>query len=252
MAERARRRTFGPVVLLGLASAGARRRRRQPDLGGRRRRRIRGRDGAYAPARRSPSNARPRCRSPARSRWWCSPAGACCSSPAAGYAAWWPSRRRCVGGRHASWRPCVGLRRRLPDCAARHFAELGVPRTSSTAPRLVLGRLAVGVVLSVVAAVLAVRLAPGWPEMGSRYDAPGRRPPPADPEDQTSLDLWRAIDEGRDPTLRTTGRSLTPSTDPARTARRRGARMAATTATLPPPGPPSRSRCSGSSSAASP
>ena len=34
---------------------------------------------------------------------------------------------------------------------------------------------AVGGVLSVVATLLAVRLAPGWPEMGSRYDARGRQ-----------------------------------------------------------------------------
>ena len=62
---------------------------------------------------------------------------------------------------------------------------------------------AVGAVLSVVATVLAVRWAPAWPEMGSRYDAPtGERaePEPVDPVEQSSLDLWKAMDEGRDPT----------------------------------------------------
>jgi uncharacterized membrane protein (TIGR02234 family) len=61
---------------------------------------------------------------------------------------------------------------------------------------------AVAAVLSLVATVLGVRLVPAWPEMGSRYDAPGtREPAPAvEPEDQSSLDLWRAMDEGRDPT----------------------------------------------------
>jgi len=62
---------------------------------------------------------------------------------------------------------------------------------------------AVGAVLSVVATVLAVRWAPAWPEMGSRYDAPtGERaePEPVDPAEQSSLDLWKAMDEGRDPT----------------------------------------------------
>ena len=60
----------------------------------------------------------------------------------------------------------------------------------------------VGAVLSVVATVLAVAWAPDWPEMGSRYDAPGATAPTAavDPEDQSSLDLWKAMDEGRDPT----------------------------------------------------
>ena len=43
-----------------------------------------------------------------------------------------------------------------------------------------------------------VRLVPTWPEMGSRYDAPGSTPPP---REETSLDLWRALDHGRDPTL---------------------------------------------------
>jgi hypothetical protein len=58
-----------------------------------------------------------------------------------------------------------------------------------------------GVVASLVsvgATAAAVRFVPGWPEMGSRYDAPGSRPPP---REETGLDLWRALDEGRDPTL---------------------------------------------------
>ena len=52
--------------------------------------------------------------------------------------------------------------------------------------------------VALVAAVLAWRLVPTWPEMGSRYDAPGSTPPP---REETSLDLWRALDHGRDPTL---------------------------------------------------
>lgn len=63
-----------------------------------------------------------------------------------------------------------------------------------------------GAVLALLAGVLAVRWAPQWPEMGSRYDAPtaqggaqaGAAPAPV--EDQTNLDLWKALDEGRDPT----------------------------------------------------
>ncbi len=59
----------------------------------------------------------------------------------------------------------------------------------------------VGAVLSAVATVAAVLWAPSWPEMGSRYDAPGAAKAPAvPPEDQSSLDLWKAMDEGRDPT----------------------------------------------------
>jgi hypothetical protein len=59
----------------------------------------------------------------------------------------------------------------------------------------------VGAVLALLASVLAVAWLPDWPEMGSRYDAPGAAPPPTpDPEDQSSLELWKAMDEGRDPT----------------------------------------------------
>jgi hypothetical protein len=37
--------------------------------------------------------------------------------------------------------------------------------------------------------------------MGRRYDAPaGQEPPAKAPEEQENLDLWKAMDEGRDPT----------------------------------------------------
>ena len=59
---------------------------------------------------------------------------------------------------------------------------------------------AVSAVVSVATTFLAVRWVPHWPEMGSRYDAPGGARE-TQPEDPTSLDLWKSIDEGRDPTL---------------------------------------------------
>jgi len=52
--------------------------------------------------------------------------------------------------------------------------------------------------LAVLAAALAVTYAASWPEMGSRYDAPGAAGTLAEPE--TPLEIWKAIDEGRDPT----------------------------------------------------
>lgn len=56
-------------------------------------------------------------------------------------------------------------------------------------------------VLAVVPAVLAVRLVPGWPEMGSRYDAPAAEAPPRTTgEPMEERELWRSLDEGRDPT----------------------------------------------------
>jgi uncharacterized membrane protein (TIGR02234 family) len=55
--------------------------------------------------------------------------------------------------------------------------------------------------LAVLPALAAVRLVPGWPEMGRKYDAPaGQEPPAKAPEEQENLDLWKAMDEGRDPT----------------------------------------------------
>ncbi len=79
-----------------------------------------------------------------------------------------------------------------------------------------------GALVALGAAVAGVSLAPGWPEMGRRYDAPAtaaaltqdrpaperpvqNRPAPDRPgqdadEEVSGRDLWRALDEGRDPT----------------------------------------------------
>jgi len=63
----------------------------------------------------------------------------------------------------------------------------------------------VGLLISVVMAVVALRKAPQWPEMGSKYDAPvghaGVAAQAHQPlEEQSSLDLWKSLDEGHDPT----------------------------------------------------
>lgn len=65
-----------------------------------------------------------------------------------------------------------------------------------------LAAVAGGVVLA-IAAGLAVWRVPGWPEMGSRYDSPTGEERPAPTEPESSLDLWKAMDEGHDPTDRT-------------------------------------------------
>jgi uncharacterized membrane protein (TIGR02234 family) len=52
---------------------------------------------------------------------------------------------------------------------------------------------AVGAVVALGAFLVAVRQAPRWPAMGSRYDAPAARP-------ESDQDLWKALDDGRDPT----------------------------------------------------
>jgi uncharacterized membrane protein (TIGR02234 family) len=52
-----------------------------------------------------------------------------------------------------------------------------------------------GSVLTAAAFAVAVARAPRWPAMGTKYDAPSARPAPS-----TDEDMWRALDEGRDPT----------------------------------------------------
>jgi len=50
---------------------------------------------------------------------------------------------------------------------------------------------AVAALVSVAAWAAAVRFVRHWPEMGTRYDAPAER---------SEGDLWKVLDEGRDPT----------------------------------------------------
>ncbi len=66
----------------------------------------------------------------------------------------------------------------------------------------------VAALLVLASTVLALRLVRTWPEMGSRYDAPtGARggdstDPTEAPADHPTenIDIWKALDEGRDPT----------------------------------------------------
>jgi uncharacterized membrane protein (TIGR02234 family) len=89
----------------------------------------------------------------------------------------------------------------VPDQLTEELAQVGV--TDAGVSHTVWFWLALlGAVLSLVASALAVLLTPAWPEMGSRYDAPTASAPApvVEPEEQSSLDLWKAMDEGRDPT----------------------------------------------------
>jgi uncharacterized membrane protein (TIGR02234 family) len=45
---------------------------------------------------------------------------------------------------------------------------------------------------------ITARFGPVWPTLSSRYDAPRVRP--SDTAPQTDTDMWKALDEGRDPT----------------------------------------------------
>lgn len=59
---------------------------------------------------------------------------------------------------------------------------------------------ATGAVVTLVAGVLAVRWVPQWPEMGNRYDAPSTPAAAVTAEGAGNLELWKAMDEGHDPT----------------------------------------------------
>lgn len=66
----------------------------------------------------------------------------------------------------------------------------------------------VGALLAAVAFVIALRAAATWPEMSSRYDSPAAGPGAGGAggsqgsggDEASSGDLWKALDEGRDPT----------------------------------------------------
>lgn len=60
-----------------------------------------------------------------------------------------------------------------------------------------------GAVLTLLAFAVAVAAATRWPAMGSRYDAPAGRTSAGAagaPGSATEQDMWRALDDGRDPT----------------------------------------------------
>lgn len=84
-----------------------------------------------------------------------------------------------------------------PDGVRRATADLGL--TAPDVERTGWYWAAVVAALAVLATTaLAVRLVPTWPEMGSRYDAP--RGAPAPTVTSGNIDLWKAMDEGHDPT----------------------------------------------------
>lgn len=58
----------------------------------------------------------------------------------------------------------------------------------------------VAAAMCLAATVVATAIAPAWPEMGGRYDAPGAERETPAAADQSHLDLWKSMDEGRDPT----------------------------------------------------
>ena len=92
----------------------------------------------------------------------------------------------------------------LPDALADALLELSGTDTVSTSFTGWYAAALVGSLLSLVATAAAVALVRHWPEMGTRYDAPAGGRGPAEPEAAAvpteNIDIWKALDEGRDPT----------------------------------------------------
>ena len=185
------RRLFGPAVLAGLVGSGLARARRRQAVG---------RARTAGPARRSSTTPAATSRWPRRSAWSASPAGASCSSPAAGYAAWSPSWARWS---RSAWSSTAVLGRSsaLDSARARHRRPRPHARPGRTSPGwwwVGPRRLAVAGPRGVGARRAVLRRA------GPRWAAGTTRPParrrPQDPADMEDVDLWRAIDQGRDPT----------------------------------------------------
>ncbi len=87
-----------------------------------------------------------------------------------------------------------------PDALRQRFLDLGLHCTDVHRTGWFWTAVA-ALPLAVLPALAALRFVATWPEMGRRYDAPvDQAPPPKPPEEQENLDLWKAMDEGRDPT----------------------------------------------------
>jgi len=78
---------------------------------------------------------------------------------------------------------------------------LGHAGTSSLTPAYYVAMVAA--IAAPVAIGQGLKYAPRWPEMSSRYDAPTASSPEAVPaEELADLELWKALDDGQDPTAR--------------------------------------------------
>jgi uncharacterized membrane protein (TIGR02234 family) len=58
----------------------------------------------------------------------------------------------------------------------------------------------VAALLVLASTVLGLRLVRTWPEMGSRYDSPAGARETSTKQPTENIDIWKALDEGRDPT----------------------------------------------------
>ena len=95
--------------------------------------------------------------------------------------------------------------RTLPDDLAAKLATSGAGQSAASLDAGFTGwfwNACLAIVVSVVASGLAVWQIPTWPTMGSKYDAPTpKESGPVDLDRANDGELWKAIDEGHDPTL---------------------------------------------------
>jgi uncharacterized membrane protein (TIGR02234 family) len=107
-----------------------------------------------------------------------------------------------VVGLAAAIAAVVAVALRLGDVAATALASVtaGAARSDVTTESTLWPYAAgLGALLTALAFVAAYRAAPTWPEMSGRYDSPASSTGRVPAEESTG-DLWRALDEGRDPT----------------------------------------------------
>ena len=92
----------------------------------------------------------------------------------------------------------------LPDALADSLLDVSGVDTVSTSLTTWYPVALVAALASVAAALSAVRLVGSWPEMGTKYDAPAGAQASdtgaTDVPPTENIDIWKALDEGRDPT----------------------------------------------------
>ncbi len=92
----------------------------------------------------------------------------------------------------------------LPERVGAAIRESGLTEDAVATPSGWFWAAAIAALVAVAVTALAVAWLPAWPEMGSRYDAPGGEGAPTreqQPAERTHHDLWKSMDEGHDPTL---------------------------------------------------
>lgn len=86
------------------------------------------------------------------------------------------------------------------DAMAKAFGDLGRAGRFTSGLSVWFWVMAVACLATALAFTVALRHASRWPGLSRRYDAPAARPTRTEPV--SNQELWKAIDDGRDPTTR--------------------------------------------------